>query len=82
MAIIRLLLVIAAIWLVYRFINRTVFTSITKNKTNKPAKMERCPFCEVYITKSDAYIHDDKFYCSYEHYRKMNSRGKNDPDTE
>ena len=81
MAIIRLLLVIIAIWLVYRFIKKTVFTSITKEKPDKRAKMVRCPFCEVYITKSDAYSRDDKFYCSYEHYRKMTSPDKNDPDT-
>lgn len=81
MAIIRLLLVIVAIWLVYRFVSRTVFTPIIKNKPGKPAKMVRCPFCEVYITKSDAYSHDDKFYCSYDHYKKMTNVNKNDPDT-
>ena len=81
MAIIRLLLVIVAIWVVYRFVNRIIFTPVIRNKPEKPAKMVRCPFCEVYITKSDAYSHDDKYYCSYEHYKKMTNVDKNDPDT-
>jgi len=80
MAIIRLLLVIVAIWLVYHFIYRAVISSGKNNKLKKPAKMVRCPFCEVYITESDAYSCDDKFYCSYEHYKKMTSQKKNDPD--
>jgi hypothetical protein len=81
MAVIRLMLVIVAIWLIYRFINRTVFTSTKKNEPYKPEKMVRCQFCEVYITKSDAYSHNEKFYCSYEHYRKMTTYEKNDPGT-
>ena len=82
MGIIRLLLLIAVIWVVYRFMRGTVLSSVKRDKPDKPAKMVKCPFCEVYITKSDAYSHDDQFYCSYDHYRKMTSQNKNDPDTQ
>jgi hypothetical protein len=81
MTIIRILLVIFVIWLVYRLINKTIIASVKKNKLNKPAKMVRCTFCEVYITRTEAYLHDDKFYCSYDHYKKMTSHDKNDQDT-
>lgn len=86
MAIIRLLLLIVAIWVVYRFIRGPIFTAVKRDKQHKqdkqdkPAKMVKCPYCSVYITKSDAYSCDDGFYCSYDHYRKMTSHSNNDPD--
>lgn len=83
MSIIRLLLLIVVIWAVYRFIRGLLFSSVKRDKQNKqdkPTKMVKCPYCSVYITKADAYSCDDRFYCSYDHYRKMTNHNNNDPD--
>lgn len=75
MGIIRILLVIAAIWLVWRLVSK-VFAPPTHNDTSNTsrdtpntsgAKMLRCEQCGVHVPDTDAFTAKGHHFCSAEH---------------
>jgi len=69
MNLLRIILIAAAIWIVY-----TIISNYLKKKTlqrqKQPPKvgnMVRCNYCGLHIPEMEATRHDDDYYCSEEH---------------
>lgn len=65
---IRVLIVVLALWLVYRFIFHRKPKQLQHDAktTNDPA-MVKCEQCEIHLPQDDAITSDGLWFCSAEH---------------
>ena len=68
MNLLRLLLILLAIWIV-----SVLWRSARRKATASPAKpslehnVVACAYCDLHVPESEAYRADDRYYCSREH---------------
>jgi formylmethanofuran dehydrogenase subunit E len=71
MTFLRLLFIAGVIWLLYRLARKLfVKTDTDSRKSLETTHMVRCAYCNVYTTKQDAYLKEDNYFCSSDHYEK------------
>lgn len=71
MGLIRLIIIIALAWLVWRMV-KTALTANSKratprDTTSRTEKMVRCAECGVHTPQSEAFFHKHLSFCSPEH---------------
>lgn len=68
---IRLVIIIALVWLVWRLIKKTLAGRGTparrQDKPGGPEKMVRCAKCGVHVPEGQAFFHKHLSFCSQEH---------------
>lgn len=70
MNLIRLLLLIALIWLAWRIFIGQKRRAVAQDKRPpqlKSAQMVRCDHCGLFVATDQSYARDGRFYCSPEH---------------
>ena len=72
MGIIRLLLLIAAVWLVWRLFRQAFLQSPADQPGRAPGtsgttRMIRCERCGVHVPESEAFMARGHYFCSHEH---------------
>lgn len=71
MPLLRILLIVVAVWLIVTIIKRLYFSSNNKlhkkPPTPKVEQMVRCHKCSLHLPKSEAIKHNDRYYCCEEH---------------
>lgn len=74
--IIRLLIIIMAVFAVY-YLSRRILSGPSGNSGNSTAirhsKMVKCGYCQVYIVEEDAVGKPGDFYCSTDHKNRAQS---------
>lgn len=82
MGLIRLVLIIAAIWLVWRLIKQILLTNNPANPDEKPSgskaaqgnekveAMVQCQQCGVHLPQSEALVTQNQHFCSDDHRRQ------------
>lgn len=64
----RILILIAAVWIIYRLFFHKKKTVGPDNKGVKRLSAVRCSYCGIYVDKNDAINDEDLFFCSRDHY--------------
>lgn len=72
MGIIRLLLILAAIWLVWRLVRGALLPGRSPAHSDAPqkdaaARMLRCEQCDVHVPETEAFTARGHHFCSQEH---------------
>lgn len=68
MNLIRILIVIAVVWLLYQVVKGYLGGKQPATVSNAGSKrMVRCAYCDLHIPEDEALQHDGKYYCSREH---------------
>ncbi len=75
---IRVIVLVAIVWLVYRMIKqwRAQTHSIKKNPADKIETIVKCSQCGVHIPENEAVIHDSHTFCSTAHKDEYISKHK------
>lgn len=70
----RILILIAAVWIIYRLFSHKRKTAEPHDKGEKRLSAVRCSFCGIYVDKNDAINKEDLFFCSRDHYLSYKDR--------
>ncbi|MFN3712607.1 MAG: PP0621 family protein [Alcanivoracaceae bacterium] len=72
MGLIRLIILAALIWLVWRILRQTLLAprQPPPSADNNPQKMVRCAQCDVHVPLSEAVREGERAFCSDEHRRQ------------
>lgn len=70
MPFIRLLILAAVIWLIYRLARRLLPRKPAVTGRSEGTRMVRCAQCGVYVTEEDACKKNGEAYCCEDHYLK------------
>jgi uncharacterized protein len=68
----RLIILGVLVWLVIHLLKRYLRQqmgreTVHNNKKHQDVAMVKCEVCQVHLPRSEAYLQNDKFYCSLAH---------------
>jgi len=70
MPLVRLLILIAVIWLLYRLVRRLLPGKPSVTDQSETTRMVKCAHCGVYVAENDTYGKGGDIYCCEDHYHK------------
>jgi hypothetical protein len=80
---VRLIVLALVVWLAVLLLRRLLRPTLPKSSSQEQtsqgtrkdyAQMVRCHYCDLHIPKASAYLHDERFYCSEDHFRLEQDR--------
>ncbi len=77
----RLILIIAGIWILYTIIRRYIQQRHSTKQDTPPGKsveMVKCAYCDTHLPAPDAIEYEEKYYCCQAHLEQEGATDRDD----